>query len=147
MNDNDNMTELDINQLEEVSGGIIPNVPMKPGSNISGPAMPKLQPPVAGTNSKSNVVLNNMLNGVIKAETQQSSNRLKYVLNATRRLSASTGKRTSACVRTAATAKTGASKDPSRFIAAVTYLLILLSEGCDFFVAICQNDFLYLTGC
>ena len=42
---NDNMTELDINQLEEVSGGIIPNVPMKPGSNISGPAMPNLQPP------------------------------------------------------------------------------------------------------
>jgi len=68
MNDNDNMTELDINQLEEVTGGVMPNVPTKPGSNISGPAMPKLHPPVSGTNSKSNVVLNNMLNGVIKAE-------------------------------------------------------------------------------
>ena len=67
MKDDDNMLELDIDQLEEVTGGVAPYYPTKPG-----PAMPKIELPVpgtgAGTNSKSKVVLHNMLDGVAKAE-------------------------------------------------------------------------------
>ncbi|MBR3141634.1 MAG: hypothetical protein IKX80_04475 [Lachnospiraceae bacterium] len=67
MKDDDNMLELDIDQLEEVTGGVTPHYPTNPG-----PAIPKIDLPVpgtgTGTNSKSKIILNNINNGVISAE-------------------------------------------------------------------------------